>query len=258
MPPVNSSRVENAPSDGSWLFVHVPKCGGTSVLQAIRETHPAPGGLELNGDQFVDKSTILELAADRLPRARIVYGHRVFAGLRRLMPQPARMVTVLRNPVDRAISHYNFILTRPPDRQVVHGALTPDNVRVPFTAWLAEFPPAGNHLVWMLFHVLGDSPRVFDFSRRAGVEEYRVVSDKLHEFACVHLAETGGVATAIGQLTGRGPRIENANRQHAVDPADPDARAAAAAACSLDLAIYEQGRIQYGSRCATSLNPSHD
>ena len=161
------------------------------------------------------------------------------------MPQPARMATGLRHPVDRAISHYNFILTRPPQRQVVHGALTPDDMRVPFRAWLAEFPPAGNHLIWMLFHVLGDSPRVFDFSRRAGVEEYRVVSDRLHEFANVHLAEAGGVATAIGPLTGRGPRIENVNRQHAVDPAAPEARAAAAAACQFDIAIYEQARRQF-------------
>mgnify|MGYP003350421959 FL=1 len=175
MPPADSPFKETDPTmRGSWLFVHVPKCGGTSVLQAIRETHPEPLGLELNGDQFVDKRTILESVADRLPAARVVFGHRVFAGLARSMPQPARMVTVLRDPVDRAISHYNYILTRPPDRQLAHGALTPSNLRVPFKAWLEEFPPARNHLVWMLFHVLGDSPRVFDFSLRVSAIEHGV------------------------------------------------------------------------------------
>lgn len=248
MPPAESSITADAPADdGSWLFVHVPKCGGTSVLHAIRETHPEPGGLELNGDHLVDKNAILELAADRLPRARIVYGHRVFAGLGRLMPQPARMVTVLRHPVDRSISHYNFILTRPPDRQRAHGALTRDDVRVPFTDWLAEFPPASNHLVWMLFHVLGDSAGVFDFSRRVGPEEHRLVSQRLHQFAHVHLAEAGGVATAILQMTGRGPRVENATRRFVVDPADPVARAAAAAACPLDIALYEQARREFNA-----------
>lgn len=40
MHPVDSPVGAGAPADGSWLFVHIPKCGGTSVLHAIRETHP--------------------------------------------------------------------------------------------------------------------------------------------------------------------------------------------------------------------------
>ena len=116
---------------------------------------------------------------------------------------------------------------------------------MPFVAWLAEFPPAHNHLVWMLFHVLGNCPCVFDFSRRVGLDEYRVVSESLHMFAHVYLLEEGGIATAILQITGREPRIKNANRLHAVDPADPDARAAAVAACQLDIAIYEQARRNF-------------
>jgi hypothetical protein len=241
MSPLNSFPANDRTAGrGSWLFVHVPKCGGTSVLQTIRETTPQPSGLELNGDDLFEKKAILDLYAERLAFARVVYGHRVFAELRQFMPQPVRMVTVLRHPIDRAISHYNFILTRPRDRQRVHGALTRNDMRVPFADWLEGFPPAANHLVWMLFHVLSDSPRVFDFSRRVGPEEYRVVSGRLHEFTHIHFAEKGGVDTAIRQITGRGPRVENMNRQHFIDPADPDARSAAAAVCYLDALLYEQ------------------
>lgn len=243
MPPADAAGVETDPNTrGSWLFVHVPKCGGTSVLRSIREAYPEPLGLELNGDQFVEKRAILARIADRLPTARVVFGHRVFAGLARSMPRPARMVTVLRDPVDRAISHYNYILTRPADRQLLLGALTRTNVRVPFAAWFDEFPPARNHLVWMLFHVLGDTPRVFDFSLHAGASEHRVVTERLNAFADVHFVEAGGVAAAIRQITGHGPRVESANSSHAIDPADPEARAAAAAACPLDIALYEQAR----------------
>lgn len=94
----------------------------------------------------------------------------------------------------------------------------------------------------MLFHVLGDTPRVFDFSLHAGAAEHRVVTERLGAFADVHFVEAGGVAAAIRQITGHGPRVENANSSHAIDPADSEARAAAAAACPLDIALYEQAR----------------
>jgi hypothetical protein len=230
---------------GSSIFVHVTKCGGTSILNSIREAFPVPLGIELNGDRFSDKNSILAQIADRLPTAKIVYGHRVFAGLRPIMRQPVQMVTVLRNPIDRAISQYNYILTRPRERQIVHRALTQNNVRVPFAAWLEEFPPASNHLIWMLAQVLGDQPRVFDFSERAGVDDFRLVSRRLHMFSNVFFVENGGVDTAIRELTGLGPRRENVNAQRSIDPADPETRAAAAAASALDIAIYEQALRQF-------------
>ena len=238
-------------ANGSWLFAHITKCGGTSILEAIRDAHPESSRLELNGDQYTEKSRILADVGRHLPSASIVFGHRVFAGLCPFMRQPVQMVTVLRNPIDRAISQYNYILTRPPDRQVVHRALTANNVRVPFAAWLNDFPPASNHIVWMLHQVLGDEPRVFDFSRRAGHAEFQLVSERLQSFSHIFFVETAGVGAATRVLTGLPPRVANAGTGAYVDPANPEARRIAAGSCALDLSIYEQALLSYGQSTET-------
>ena len=243
-------------ASGSWLFVHITKCGGTSILEAIREAYPESSRLELNGDQYAEKSAMLAAIGRRLPSASIVFGHRVFAGLRHSMRQPVQMVTVLRNPIDRAISQYNFILTRPPERQFVHRALSADNVRVPFAAWLNEFPPAGNHIVWMLYHVLGDEARVFDFSRRVGHAEFQLVSERLPTFSRMYFVESAGIAAATSTLTGLPPRVANVGTGRFVDPADPHARQAAAQACSYDLAIYEQALQRFGRSPEGTASPT--
>jgi hypothetical protein len=234
-------------SHGSTLFVHIPKCGGTSILESIRAAFPESDRLELNGDQFTNKDQIAARVADRLPHASIVYGHRVFAGLGRHMRQPVRLVTVMRDPIERAISQYNYILTRPTERQIVHNALTPDHVRVPFADWLQEFPPAANHIVWMLSQVLGDGPTVFDFSLRVGTEEARLVSERLTLLTNVYFFEQSGVDAAIETLTGLPPRRENAHLRRFVDPADPLVREAAALACTLDRAVYTQAQQTFGT-----------
>ena len=43
---------------GSWLFVHITKCGGTSVLTSIREAFPETARAEINGDEHVVKAEI--------------------------------------------------------------------------------------------------------------------------------------------------------------------------------------------------------
>ena len=233
-------------ANGSWLFAHITKCGGTSILEAIREAYPESSRLELNGDHYTEKSRILADVGGQLRSAAIVFGHRVFSGLVPFMQPPVQMVTVLRNPIDRAISQYNYILTRPPERQVVHRALTANNVRVPFAAWLNDFPPASNHIVWMLYQVLGDENRVFDFSRRVGHAEFQLVSERLQSFSQIFFIENAGVDEATRVLTGLPSRVANVGSGRFVDPADQEARNAAAQACGHDLAIYEQALQHFG------------
>lgn len=103
-----------------WIFLHVPKCGGTT-LKAHLERH------------FVMDEQLVEFShwgrsyrkthgradfADRPPeeraRAEILSGHQTWYGIDRLVPRPreARYFTVLRDPAERCVSLYNFRWSR--------------------------------------------------------------------------------------------------------------------------------------------------
>ena len=103
----------------------------------------------------------------------------------------------------------------------------------------------------MLHQVLGDEPRVFDFSRRVGHAEFQLVSERLQSFSHIFFVETAGVDAATRVLTGLPQRVANVGTGEYVDPADPEARLIAACSCALDLSIYEQARRSYGQSTET-------
>ncbi|AQA00229.1 hypothetical protein BWQ93_18525 [Sphingopyxis sp. QXT-31] len=103
-----------------WIFLHVPKCGGTT-LKAHLERH------------FVMDEQLVEFShwgrsyrkthgrpdfADRPPEERasaeILSGHQTYYGIDRLVPGPRdpRYFTVLRDPAERCVSLYNFRWSR--------------------------------------------------------------------------------------------------------------------------------------------------
>lgn len=90
-------------SDAPLYFFHVPKTGGTT-LQYLLERRFAPE--EVCPAQ--DESQLAELADDHLAGYRLFAGH--YWSLPRRLPGPLRMMTWLRNPLDRAVSMYKHIL----------------------------------------------------------------------------------------------------------------------------------------------------
>ncbi len=129
------SRLEQRLVNQRWIFVHLPKCGGTSISSGLQRA------LGAGTEGFVDPVktrnwTRYDLADDvraegseRLFRMRLtflrgyadrglpfIYGH--FPVDERLFNDPTheyRWVTVLRDPVDRLISQFKYwTLTQEP------------------------------------------------------------------------------------------------------------------------------------------------
>ncbi len=101
------------------VFLHIQKCGGTSVGEYIKSKYKEEEYLELYTkkipiDLVVDTTephlrirTYLE-SLD-LSKVKIVFGHAVFNGIEEYFPnQKVKYYTILRNPIDRIISLYNF------------------------------------------------------------------------------------------------------------------------------------------------------
>lgn len=92
------------------IYLHIPKTAG-STLNAILESHYTAGESYatsqtwLHPDGSYDGFHALSAAEKR--RLRLLTGHMGF-GFHRYLPQKAHYITVLRDPVERVLSHYSF------------------------------------------------------------------------------------------------------------------------------------------------------
>lgn len=129
------SRIEKNLVDQNWVFLHLPKCGGTSISSALQGVlgagvegfvdpvqtrewarYDLPGGKCAEGTDrlFQVRLTLLRAHASR--RIPFIYGH--FPVDERLFGEPRheyRWITVVRDPVDRLLSQFKYwTLTREP------------------------------------------------------------------------------------------------------------------------------------------------
>jgi len=87
------------------IFVHLPKCAGSTLNRILLRQYKLSETYALAGRSVRD--SFLELK--RLPEEkkggiRLLYGHMHF-GLHEHLPQPCVYFTLLRDPVERVISH---------------------------------------------------------------------------------------------------------------------------------------------------------
>lgn len=93
------------------IFLHLPKAAGTTLQDIVLRQYP--GSL---GFRFTGAPNRLE-AFKQLPESAragfdVLAGH-VHFGIHRWVPGPSTYMTMLRDPVDRVISHYYFVLQHP-------------------------------------------------------------------------------------------------------------------------------------------------
>ncbi len=115
----NSARQEARPC---LLLLHIPKTAGTAVRSALRRDpftdrqvwlYPGPPGIPLEHLLFLSESQLASLEC--------LVGHFVY-GFHKFLPGPSEYATILRHPVDRAISLYFHMRAKSDDPQ--HPART--------------------------------------------------------------------------------------------------------------------------------------
>lgn len=94
--------------DTAVIFLHLPKCGGTTLNRIIEWEYPPTRIFSIDPSFFRwSHRKVCKWPAKRLARMRVFKGHMPF-GLHERLPQPATYITFLREPVERVISEYYF------------------------------------------------------------------------------------------------------------------------------------------------------
>lgn len=96
-------------ADATLIFLHIPKTAG-KTLASVAKRHFRPKHVhQLNLYETIDAIKRLKALPEVERRQiKLLSGH-AWYGVHQLLPQPARYFTLLRHPLDRAISAYNFV-----------------------------------------------------------------------------------------------------------------------------------------------------
>jgi hypothetical protein len=93
------------------IFVHLPKAGGTTLQDEVVSHYRGARGFRFTGD--ADRLEAFKaLSQEERDSFDLLQGHMHF-GLHALLTRPATYITMLRDPVDRVVSHYHFVLANP-------------------------------------------------------------------------------------------------------------------------------------------------
>ena len=237
-------------------FIHAPKCGGTSVGSALRARYffsqatinlhesavitamlyPDAAGVARVRREFDIRDAMMAQLVRR--KVQCISAHsRYHPGIRELDPLPRHYITILREPVERFVSHYLYLQRRHPES--VQGAS------------VDEFLDSEQA------QRLG-SEYLFYFSRNHQVGEHDTTA--LIETACNALStfDEVGDTSEMGAFRARvervlGVRLLRLNRNRRPSGTEPGFSAAQLSRvrdiCQPDLEIYEFARtMRIGSK----------
>lgn len=93
------------------IFVHIPKAAGSTLQEIIVRHYQGARGFRFTGDSE-RLAAFKSLTPEQRDSFDLLQGH-VHFGLHELLSRPATYFTMLRDPVDRIVSHYHFVMANP-------------------------------------------------------------------------------------------------------------------------------------------------
>jgi len=97
----------------SLIFLHIPKAAGTTVSRIIERQYSRVNIFNIDGANVHSSIEEFKNLSEQQRKSIVcVKGHMHF-GLHVYLAQPCAYITLLRNPVERIVSHYYYVLRTP-------------------------------------------------------------------------------------------------------------------------------------------------
>ncbi len=93
------------------IFVHIPKTGGRTLEHVLERQYPSETVYDIYGyNSSIPKAVqnLKHLSDGEKRNILLIKGHYQF-GLHEYLPQACTYVTFIRNPIDRVVSHFNYV-----------------------------------------------------------------------------------------------------------------------------------------------------
>jgi len=223
-----------ASKDAPLVFLHVPKTGGTTLAAVINRHYAGVPTYSIKGADIPGGVERLRaLPAEQRAAIRLLKGHQSF-GLHEYLAPGARYLAMLRHPVGRVASHYNYLLSN--STHVLHAQLKQSGLDLAQYASSRLFPELDNGQTRLIAGVWDD---------RALVEAdlQQAIANIEQHFAWVGLMERFDeslvqLGMSLGWLDIR-YRKRNVSERATASLIDERARAAILQSNALDLRLYD-------------------
>lgn len=103
--------------DEQLVFIHIPKTAGTTfgtVLNSHFLPHEIFPILHMSDD-------LVNVSPQEFTKYRFVRGHYFYSVLSQVLAGPAAYITMLRDPIERSLSHYGFLQDHDPEPRHSYG-----------------------------------------------------------------------------------------------------------------------------------------
>lgn len=113
---MNTRFVSTQPNNAVWVFIHLPKTGGTTVNGHFRQhlrwdetfIHLAEWGNRYR--KATNRKPLEERPLEERSRIEVLSGHHAYYGIHRWVPNKVgRYFTIVRDPAQRCVSRYNAL-----------------------------------------------------------------------------------------------------------------------------------------------------
>lgn len=232
----------------TFIFLHIPKCAGTSFTRLLEANIPFSEVFNFRPPYETQIDVLKSMAPTARNRLRLITGHLSY-GVHELVDSPCTYLTMLRDPIDRVISLYDFI--RQDQSHPLHDEV--------ITMSLDEFSrgKCSSQITNCMTRQLSGNPAV-DFlngKETCSEEDLALAMKHLNSFAFIGLQEEFHTSMLLcrllfGWTTIHHTRVNQTSHRTRLADLDEKTLEVLRTYNSIDLRLYEYGLQLFRTRVA--------